>query len=769
MDLVKKLALGCAMGVALCSVAQAELIDSAKLDTQAFLVSESHLYLYNPGTGSVTSSIALDEEPVAIAASDSAIFIAYPSKVEKRDLSGAIVPDVSGGDVTRNLPDIKDVEVSGGNVYVLFFGGAHLHELEADDLSPVAGVDAPYYTLSSSMQQLEAYSGGGTAFYSPLGKGLGKLDWPPTLNVDGKATVEESDPQPESGQYLDAATRLFIMDGPADPQIFMDNGSGWTIDGVHTLGWIDGKEFLFADQANDGEWFVVRNKYAACASGDALNWSTDLVNYDVDAEFVGRTKAGEAGSVFNVVYLWGSGDPVAHLFREAGPGDLDIETYNRSEGMPFDDGKPEFAVAADAKLSNYQMTVGVDAQHIALNDDKTRAYVLHQGNDVCQSAIRVYDLENESWIDSFPLRWKADAIAMVGGTNADSSDDQLAIAYSSGFDSYGYTHIVVSYVDINAADPEEDPAKDFLEFNVLHSNLSQVEATRHAVLFQVSYDDGSLITAWGPAGTKDSYFSGDRMFVNWATLAVPGEQARLLTRDNDAVIELLNLTDTAGSFIFDAPFEDHELDESVKNSTGPFLVSPNMEWFTQELNGFTALFRRGSQAMTGGMPSDFMPVSSEVATWSDTVQGDAGQFAFYTVSGGDNEGETAAVVKRWVMSLGADDHFEVDATDAANLPGEPVLAKVIDSATDDLLLATVYQNQVRFTPVDKTLSDAPPFEPSPGGGGSSSGGDSGGSGGGGSSVSGSGFSSGGGGSGGGGSIAWLLPVLLMAGRLRRTA
>lgn len=767
MDFLKTLALGCALGGALCSGAQAELIDSVKLANQAYLISESHLYRYDGATGAVLSTIALEQEPVALAASDSALFIAYSSKVEKRDLTGAIVADVSGGDVTRNLPDIRDVAISGDNVYVLFFSGEYVHELKVDDLSPESGPDAPYYTLSTSMQKLVAYSDGGTAFFSPIGTSLGRLDWPPTLDVAGNAPVAESAPQPDNGSYLVPAKELFIMDGPADPQILMDNGSGWTLGGTHTVGWIDGKDFLFADQAEDGEWSVIRNGYRTCESGDALNWATDLVNYSVNAEFISRAKAGEAGGAFNVMHLWGNGDPAAHLFREASPGVLDIEIYHRSEGQPFDDGKPEFTVAVDESLSDYQLQFGVNAQHIALNDDKTRAYVLHQGNAVCQSAIRVYDLENQIWVDSFPLRWKADSIAMVGGTNTDSSDDQLAVAYRSGFDSYGYTHIVVSYVDINAADPVEDPAKDFLEFSVAHTSLSKVEATRHAVLFQVSYDSGSLITAWAPGGFKDSYFSGSRTFSSWASLAAPGEQARLLTRDDTGLVEILNLTEAVDNFTFDAPFEDHDLNDSVKNSTGPLWVSPNMEWFTQELNGFTALFRFGSPAMAGGMPSDFMPVSSQVATWSATAQGDAGQNAFYTVSGGDVEGLTAAEVKRWVMSLGSDDHFEVDATESANIPGLPVLVKVLDAATDDLLLATVYQDQILFTQVNKTLSDAPDFEPGDGGEGDTGGGGDSGSGTGdtGGAASGSGFSSGG---GGGGSVAWLFPLaLLIAGRLRQ--
>lgn len=766
MDLLKKLVLGCAIGGALCSGVQAELIDSARLGNQAFLISESHLYRYEASSGNVLASIELEQEPVALATSDTAMFIAYPSKIEKRDLGGALVADVSGGTVTRNLPDIKDIAVSGDNVYVLFFGGEHFHELKADDLSTESGADGPYYTLSTAMQKLVAYTNGGTAFFSPIGKKLGKLEWPPVIDGEEKATVTVTDPQPVNGEYLAAATNLFIMEGPADPQILMDNGSGWTIGGTHTVGWIDGKEFLFADQAEDGEWVVVRDKYRACESGDALNWSTDLVNYDTDAEFISRTKAGQAGDDFNVVYLWGSIDPAAHLFREASPGVLDIEIHNRSEGLPFDDGKPEFTVAASALLSDSQIQSGVDAQHIALNDDKTMAYVLHQGNEVCQSAIRVYDLASNAWVDSFPLRWKANGIAMVGGASTDSSDDQLAVAYSSGYDSYGYSHIVLGYVDINAPVPAEDPAKDFLGFSVVHSNLSKVEATRNAVLAQVSYDNGSLITAWTPGGSADEYFSGDKTFTSWATLAIPGEQARLLTMNNEALVELLNLNDTVGGFTFDVPFEDHELNESVKNSAGPLLVSPNMEWFTLSLNDFTSLFRRGSQAMTGGMPSDFMPVSSEVATWSDTIQGDAGQYAFYTVAGGDNQGTSAAEIKRWVMLLGSDDHFEVDATNSATLPGSPVLAKVVDSSNDDLLVATVYQNQVLFTKVNKTLSNAPGFEPSSGSNTGGASGDSGSSNSG-SSVSGSGFSSGG---GGGGSVTWLALLLMMAvGGLRRGA
>lgn len=758
------------MGASLCSPLYAALIDSTKLDNQAYLISDSHFYRYSASSGSLVTSFALEQQPIAIATSDSAVFIAYTNKIEKRDLSGAVATDISGGDVTRNLPDIKDIAVSGDSVYVLFFGGEHFHELKTDDLSPQAGVDAPYFTLTKSMQKLEVYSDGGTVFFSPLGKNLGKLDWPQALNGDGEIPVVEFSAGSDAAQYLDIPEKLFVMDSPADPQIIMDNGSGWTMAGEHVVGWIDGKNFNFADQASDGEWSLVRSKRVACESGDALNWGSDLAHYDEDASFVSRSKVGGTSDVYDVVYLWGAGDPSAHLFRESSEGVLDTETLSRSEGLPFDDGKPEYTVAADAPLSDYQLQFGVDAQHVAFNDDKTRAYVLHQGDASCQSAIRVYDLENQSWVDSFPLRWKANAIAMVGGTNTNSSDDQLAIAYPAGYDSYGYTHIVISYVDINAMNPAEDPAKDFLGFNVLHTELSRVQATRYAVLFQVRYDNGTLLSAWNPAGVFSSYFDCDiypcadpNVIYTWEALAEPGEQAVLVTKSDDQV-RLLNLTEDASTFEFADPFEEHDLNDSVKSSPGPILVAPNVEWFTLELDGIAALFRRGSQAMNAGMPSDFLPVSSEIATWSETVQGDAGQYALYTVTGGDTQGQTPAEVQRWVMSLGADDHFEVDSTDSADLPGLPLLAEVIDAATDDLLIATVYQGQVRFTPVNKTLSDAPDFEPTPGGG-DSSGGDSG-SGGGGSSVSGSGFSSGGGGGGGGSTVWWISCLLLGAGSLR---
>ena len=55
MDRLVKWALGCAVWMILCSGAQAGLIDSVRVGDKAYLLSDSHLYLYDAPGGSVVA------------------------------------------------------------------------------------------------------------------------------------------------------------------------------------------------------------------------------------------------------------------------------------------------------------------------------------------------------------------------------------------------------------------------------------------------------------------------------------------------------------------------------------------------------------------------------------------------------------------------------------------------------------------------------------------------------------------------------------------
>jgi len=774
MDRLVKWALGCAVWMILCSGAQAGLIDSVRVGDKAYLLSDSHLYLYDAPGGSVDAAIALPDSPVALAVSDTALFVAYSNRIEKRDFDGVLVSDPVSGEpvLSRNLTDVQDIAIDGANVYVSFIVGGEpaFHELNAADLSPVAGAGAPYFTLSEPMTRLvPSRASGGLVFYSPLGKDLGMLAWPSTPDAEGVLPVLESEVSESSGPSLAPAENLFILDNP-DPQILMDNGSGWKLDGEQTIGWIAGKDFKFMDQSLDGDWSVVRGKVSACETGDALNWASDLSHYEADALFESRNKVGEPGAPFEVVHLWGTGDPVAHLFRESAPGELFIESMARSEGLPFDDGAQPYPIEADETLSSYQLENGVTHQHVALDDELGTAYVLHQGAGSCQAAIRVYDLENDEWIDTIPLRWRPVAIAMLGGSTMDASDDQLAVVYETAYNYYGRSNILVSFIDVNAAEPAEDPSTDFLEYNITYSGVSTVQASRHSVLFQVENSQrASVITAWNPQRVKATYedceatdpCDNPRDIDLWESRATLGGQAGLILKAGDD-IRLLQFTEDGLGFAFEDPYQTHRvLDDSVVDADGPLQSSPDLELFTLSLGESTALFHRSSQAFSEGKATDFLPIPMDVATWSETAQGAAGSFALYSLTGGDVEGTTAAQIQRWVMGLGSDGHFEFQSASEADVAGKPVLVRVKDSATDDLLLATVYQDQILFTPVDKTLSNAPDVET---GGGDEDDDDSGGStgDGGGSNSSGAGLSR-----SGGGAASWmLLGVLLLLGRLR---
>lgn len=781
MDFLKTLALGCALG-SLCLSAQAELIDSVRVGGKAYLISGTHLYGYDSSSGAVEYEIALADEAVGLSASDDAIFIAYGDKIEKRNLDGSTAVDpVSGGPLSRNFSNVTDVEVSGTEVFVSFLDGFAIHELNTSDLSPAAGPGTSYFSLEFKMSRIAAYTGGGgVTLYSPWDYDLAVLEWPGTPNSDGKLDVAIYPANLGVEAYLPIPKNIFIVDA-ATPEIYMDNGSGWSLAGDNAISWISGAEFRFLDQTPAGDFSVVRDKVSACELGEDLNWASDLVHYDSSASFESRTKVAQDDETYEVVHLWGA-SPDAHLFREISPGVIGAQVFARSEGLPFDDGKLEVSFAVDEPLSDYQLSKGVTDQHVALNDDFTKAYVLHQGDIACSAVIRVYDLVNDEWIDTIPLRWRPEAIAIVGGSNPDSSDDKLAVVYETAFFSYGSSDVLVSYIDLSEANPQEDPAT-FLTYGVSHHSPSHVQGSRHAVLFQLEVvDQGSKIVAWGPSGAWDVYVDCEggsescarpREIDTWRIRAQLGEQPGLILKAGDE-FRFLQFSEDASGFDFSAPLESHTmLDPSVRTTQGPLFFSPDQELFTLSLNESTALFRRSTQAYSEGKASDFLPLIMDVATWSETEQGTANRFALYSLAGGNVEGTEAATLQRWVMELGADGHFEFDSAESADLPGKPILIRVIDAAEDDLLLATAYQDQVLFTPVDRIFSDAPDFEPGDGGddggddGGSDGGGDGGSNGGGGNgATSGSGFSSGG---GGGGTFHWLFLVLLVLAGRRRLA
>lgn len=768
MDRLMKWALGCALWVGVCSVAQAALIDSVRVGEKAYLLSETHLYRYDSESERVELAASLEPSgvPLAFTLASDAVFIAYTNgRLEKRDLDGVPVNDpVSGEALTRNFQKISDVEVHGSNIYVSFLEGEALHELKVSDLSPTAGVDAPYFTLSEPMQKLVSYTGSGLTFYSPGDKDLHSLQWP-ALAVDGKLQVLKEELDREDANYLATPEKLFILDGPATPAIVMDNGSLWALNGGYEGTWIAGQEFRFLDQSGNGDWSVVRDRITACEANQDITWATDLIHYNLTAAFESRTKVGTADLIYEVVHLWGS-DPVAHLFREDGLGVLSVSLSPRSEGKAFTDGNKPFSVAASAPVSDFQQLRGGDSRHLALDDASGKAYVLHQGNERCDAAIRVYDLQQNSWVSTIPLRWRPAAIAMVGGSNPDASDDWLAVVYENSYNRYGRSQMLVSYIDVNSVSPKEDPSRDFFGYGVHYSELGMVQGTRHAVLFQMERDNASVITAWGPAGSYSSYqdcedgidCDNPRKIDFWSSRAMLAEQARLIFKAEDD-IRLLNLTEAEDFFSFGTHIWSMTLDDTVSGVQKPLQFSPDGELFALNLDEGAVLFRRGTPAFDEGKALDFLAAPMQFATWSETPQGDDGRFALYNLTGGDAGLEVPARIQRWLMALGQDGHFEFDNANRVEVPGEPVMVKVVDPEEDQLLVATLYEDQFRFTPFDRALGVTP-------GGGDD--GDDGDDAGGGSGAGNSGGGSNGFGSSGGGSAALLFGLLVVsAGSLRR--
>lgn len=756
--------------MALCAGAQAELIDSVRAGDNAYLISETHLYVYD-SVSETTDSLALEMAPVAVDAAADGVFVAYPSKVEKRDFDGSLLSDASGL-ISHNLNQATDMLVHDTTLYAAILDGKAIWPLSTSNLDAVGG--APYMVLQEPLKRLVAYPENGTgplqALYSPAGSDLTRLSFPVAFDADDIAQSERFAIPP--GQQLEVPENIFFLEGATGDTILMDNGSLWSLDGTYH-GWIAGREFHFLDQAEDDNWSLVRDKVIACEPEELRTWGSDLIHYDHSLRFDSREKAGTPEVLFDVVHVWGAGaNPGSHLFRESAPGTLQVSASARADGQAYDDGKVPFSVSAGAGLSGYQLQQGVKSRHVALNDDHTLAYVLHQGNATCQSMVRVYNLATNTWQSTIPLRWRADALAVVGGANPDISDDQLAVVYEVAYDKYGRSDPLATFIDLNAGVQEEDASLDFADYGSSHHALSTVEASRHAVLFQLevaSQSDFSVITGYGPSGGLDTYIHTDSQSGQWSEIdgwdsrAVLGEAAGLALKAGDD-LSLLNFTEDETSFSFGAVYDNGVLNETVDSVEAPLVASKDQTLFALNLpEESAALFDKNGPAYDEGKPQDFLPALLGAATWSETTQGSAGYYALYNLNGGDNEGTTASVLQRWLLTLGSDGHATFSPAGEGSLAGLPVRSDIVDTANDDLLLTTVYQGQYRFTPVSSDLSDAPNFEgssdPSAGGG------DSSGDGGTDTPVSGSGFSSGGGGSLG--LLSGLLGVLYFRSRKRR--
>ena len=153
MDHLFKWASGCALGMALCAGAQAELIDSVRAGDNAYLISETHLYVYD-SVSETTDSLALEMAPVAVDAAADGVFVAYPSKVEKRGFDGSLLSDASGL-IQRTLVQTTDILVHDTTLYAAFNDGDSIYQLSTSDLGAV-GAEA-YLTLQEPLKRLVAY------------------------------------------------------------------------------------------------------------------------------------------------------------------------------------------------------------------------------------------------------------------------------------------------------------------------------------------------------------------------------------------------------------------------------------------------------------------------------------------------------------------------------------------------------------------------------------------------------------------------------------
>jgi len=337
MDHLFKWASGCALGMALCAGAQAELIDSVRAGDNAYLISETHLYVYD-SVSETTDSLALEMAPVAVDAAADGVFVAYPSKVEKRDFDGSLLSDASGL-ISHNLNQATDMLVHDTTLYAAILDGKAIWPLSTSNLDAVGG--APYMVLQEPLKRLVAYPENGTgplqALYSPAGSDLTRLSFPVAFDADDIAQSERFAIPP--GQQLEVPENIFFLEGATGDTILMDNGSLWSLDGTYH-GWIAGREFHFLDQAEDDNWSLVRDKVIACEPEELRTWGSDLIHYDHSLRFDSREKAGTPEVLFDVVHVWGAGaNPGSHLFRESAPGTLQVSASARADGQAYDDGK----------------------------------------------------------------------------------------------------------------------------------------------------------------------------------------------------------------------------------------------------------------------------------------------------------------------------------------------------------------------------------------------------------------------------------------------
>ena len=304
MDHLFKWASGCALGMALCAGAQAELIDSVRAGDNAYLISETHLYVYD-SVSETTDSLALEMAPVAVDAAADGVFVAYPSKVEKRGFDGSLLSDASGL-IQRTLVQTTDILVHDTTLYAAFNDGDSIYQLSTSDLGAV-GAEA-YLTLQEPLKRLVAYPANGTgpleALYSPAGSDLTRLSFPVVFDAEDIAQSARFAIPP--GQQLEVPENIFFLEGATGDAILMDNGSLWSLGGTYH-GWIAGREFHFLDQAEDDNWSLVRDKVIACEPEELRTWGSDLIHYDHSLRFDSREKAGTPEVLFDVVHVWGGG------------------------------------------------------------------------------------------------------------------------------------------------------------------------------------------------------------------------------------------------------------------------------------------------------------------------------------------------------------------------------------------------------------------------------------------------------------------------------
>ena len=766
--------------------AQAEIVDSVRLGEKAFLLSDlDRLYIYDSVTGNHTSVIIEEtvgnpRTPVAIAADEAGenLYIAYREAVEKRDINGEIVT-VAGDPVTRNFTNISDVAVFDNKVYVAAFNGIELRELEPLDLSDgtMNGSGLVNFPQSTPFRKLLITDNSGTAeFYSPGQTSLLKMPFPPVLSSENEVdNVQEIPVSDAYSSYFEDAEGISFLPSSADrsqDMMLLDNGFYWTSPpGANTwswVGWIPGMEFHSVDVAEDGNYSVVRNALFACETEQGRNWDTDLINYQGRSTFSGRTK--EVGN-FTAVHLWGEGNnPESHLFSDQS-GSLVVKRHSRNDGQPFDDGNVPIAVPTSAPMQEE-----VSSQHVTVDDEGLYAYVLYQGpEESCGSNVFVYSLASDRYVASIPLRWRANAIAVVGGSQATASDDKLGVVYEFGYNRYGRSQPLATYIDLDGSVFEETDSQDYDGYDVLYRDLSLVRASRHALLFQLEMStEASVITAYHRNGGTSFYeelgsFADDDDFdpsnpeeidfkaIDLWGLGKPGpaKYMAVLSRGSNDLLKILNVTDTDTVFSFGTVFDDVELPSKL-NPALPFEVEPDGKKILvgAETNNdpSQAMLFSFPESFSFGEPEDYLATPSRVSAWSAEDQGPAGTSALYSadvakIDPGTGDVTTRPKLQRWQLKLGADNHFEFDNAFSAELAGDPVFLQVLDPSEDSFILGYRQDDSITFRLFSKDLGVA---ETPDGDGGNSGGGGSGGN----------GF-----GSSGGGALLYL-PLLLILIRRR---